>query len=199
MRPILPCRLPRQTPSLDAGGNWYAPYQYPVEHNFGNGTVGLYFHASAFDPYVPFDFSVIMNQAAPFTLSSTPTALTIASLGGGANATITVAPAAGFSGTVSLSCTVAYNGPGSANDPPTCSLTPAQVSITSPNSGNTTLSIASTAPQMGMAPAEAGQQGMGAVRRQRRFHRRCGFCEASFRGRGHRGKLCCEELGWVRF
>jgi hypothetical protein len=43
-------------PTLDSGGNWYAPYQYPVEHRFSNGTVGLYFHASAFDPYLPFDF-----------------------------------------------------------------------------------------------------------------------------------------------
>ena len=144
---------------LDSNGNWYAPYQYPVEHNFGNGTVGLYFHASGFDPYAPFDFSVIMNQAAPFNLSSNPTALTIASPGSGANATITVAPAAGFSGTVNLSCTVAYNGTGSPNEPPTCSLTPPQVSITSPNSANTTLSIASTAAQMGMLRPNPGSRG----------------------------------------
>ncbi len=146
-------------PTIDDGGDWYAPYQYPVEHDFGNGTVGLYFHASAFNPYVPFDFSVAMTMAPLFSLSSNPTTLTIASPGSGANATITVAPAAGFSGTVSLSCTVAYSGPGSANDPPTCSLTPAQLSITSPNSGDTTLSIASTAPQMGMLRPRPGSKG----------------------------------------
>jgi len=145
-------------PTIDDGGNWYAPYQYPVEHDFGNGTVGLYFHASAFNPYVPFDFSVAMAVAAPFSLSSDPTALTVTSPGGSANATITITPVAGFSGTVSLSCTVAYNGQGSPNEPPTCSANPAQVSVTSPNSGNTTLSIASTAPQMAMDRPKPGSK-----------------------------------------
>ena len=144
--------------NLDSNGNWYAPYQYPVEHDFGNGTVGLYFHTSGFDPYVPFDFSVIMSQEAPFTLSSNPTALTIASPGGGANATITITPEAGFSGAVNLSCTVAYNGTGTANDPPTCSLIPGEVSITSPNSANTNLSIVSTPSQMSMAWPRPGNQ-----------------------------------------
>ena len=108
---------------------------------------------------MPFDFSVIMNQAAPFSLSSNPTALTIASPGGGANATITITPAAGFSGTVNVSCTVAYNGTGTPNEPPTCSLTPAQVSITSPNSANTNLSIASTPSQMSMVRPKSGSKG----------------------------------------
>ncbi len=149
-------------PAIDTGGNFYAPYQYPVEHDFGNGTVGLYFHAAAGNPYVPFDFSVIMNQAAAFTLSSNPTALTIASPGGGANATVTISPGEGFSGTVNVSCTVAYNGTGTPNEPPTCSLTPAQVSITSPNSANTTLSIASTASQMALVRPKPGSNGWAA-------------------------------------
>jgi hypothetical protein len=146
-------------PTIDDGGNWYAPYQYPVEHNFNNGMVGLYFHASAFNPYVPFDFSVMMNQSPPFGLSSSPPSLTIASAGGNANATATVTATAGFTGTVNLSCSVAYNGQGTPNDPPTCSVNPAQVSITSPNSGNTTLSIGSTAPTMAMARPRHGSKG----------------------------------------
>ena len=135
-------------PQLDSGGDWYAPYQYPVEHNFGNGTVGLYFHASAFNPYAPFDFSVMMIQSAPFELSSSPSSLTISSPGGNATATLTVTAAAGFNGTVNLSCSVAYNGQGVAIDPPTCSLNPAQLSLSSQNNGNTTVSVGSTAPGM---------------------------------------------------
>jgi hypothetical protein len=146
-------------PTHDDGGNWYAPCQYPVEHNFNNGMVGLYFHASAFNPYVPFDFSVMMNQSAPFGLSSSPPSLTIASAGGNANATATVTATAGFTGTVSLSCSVAYNGQGIPNDPPACSVNPAQLSITSPNSGNTTVSITSTAPTMAMARPRHGSKG----------------------------------------
>jgi hypothetical protein len=145
-------------PQLDAGGDWYAPYQYPVEHNFSNGMVGLYFHASAFNPYAPFDFSVVMNQAAPFGLSSSPSSLTISSAGGNATATLTVTAAAGFNGTVNLSCSVTYNGQGTANDPPTCSVNPAQLSVSSPNSGNTTVSIGSTGPGMARSRPRHGNR-----------------------------------------
>src|SRR5262249_4086171 len=79
--------------------------------------------------------------------------------GGGANATITITPAAGFSGTVNVSCTVSYNGTGTPNAPPICSLNPAQVSVTSPNSGNTALSIASTPAQMALARPKPGNKG----------------------------------------
>ena len=146
-------------PPIDDGGAWYAPYQYPVEHDFGNGTVGLYFHASAFNPYVPFDFSVPMAAAAQFNVSSSPTALTVSAPGGSASATITIVPAAGFSAVVAVSCTVAFNGQGSANDPPTCSVNPTQVNVASPNSGTTTLSISTTAPQVGMVRPQPGGKG----------------------------------------
>jgi hypothetical protein len=145
-------------PTIDDGGSWYAPYQYPVEHDFGNGTVGLYFHSSAFNPYTAFDFSVAMAANTQFSLSSSPAALTVASAGGGAMATITVAPAAGVSEVVSLSCSVAFNGQGSATDPPTCSVNPTQVSIASPNSGTSTLSIATTASQVGMLRPQPGSK-----------------------------------------
>ena len=145
-------------PQLDSGGDWYAPYQYPVEHNFNNGMVGLYFHASAFNPYVPFDFSVIMIQSAPFEMSSSPSALTISNPGGNATATLTVTAAAGFNGIVNISCSVAYNGQGIANNPPTCSVNPAQLSLGSPNNRNTTVSIGSTAPGMARSRRRHGNR-----------------------------------------
>jgi len=91
----------------------------------------------------PLSFSVV----APFSLSPNPTSLTIASPGGSQNATITLPPATGFSGMVSVSCTVAFKGQGTATAPPTCTLNPLQVSVTSPNNGSTALTVATTAPQ----------------------------------------------------
>ena len=88
-------------PQLGGGGNWYAPYQYPVEHNFGNGTVGLYFHASAWDPYVPFDFSVIMGTP-NFTISASPASLSIP-LANQGTSTITTAVSGGFNSAIALS------------------------------------------------------------------------------------------------
>jgi uncharacterized membrane protein len=88
-------------PMLDSGGNWYAPYQYPVEHNFGDGTVGLYFHASAFDPYTPFDFSVIMG-APNFTISASPSSLSIQQ-GNQGTSRITTAISGGFNSAITLS------------------------------------------------------------------------------------------------
>ena len=179
--------------NLDSNGNWYAPYQYPVEHDFGNGTVGLYFHASGFDPYVPFDFSVVMASAAQFNMSASPTSLMIASAGTGASATITIAPAAGVSEVVDVSCTVAYNGPGSANDPPTCSVNPTQVSIAAPNSSTTTLSIATTAPQIGMARPNPGSKGWAPFSGSGGFLATLVFA-GFFPRQLRRAGLCCEEL-----
>src|SRR5271157_1343513 len=103
--------------------------------------------------------AVTFSVVAPFSVSSNPAALTVAAPGGGASATITVTPATGFSGPVGLSCTVAYNGQGNPHEPPTCSVSPAQVSVTSPNTGTTTLSIASTAPHVAMAWPKPGSKG----------------------------------------
>ena len=88
-------------PQLGTGGNWYAPYQYPVEHRFSNGTVGLYFHASAWNPYVPFDFSVIMGTP-NFTISASPSSLSIPQ-GGQGTSTITTAVSGGFNSPITLS------------------------------------------------------------------------------------------------
>jgi sugar lactone lactonase YvrE len=99
-------------------------------------------------------FSIV----APFSLSANPTLLTI-SRGGNQTSTINIPPASGFSGTVTVSCSVAYNGQGTATAPPSCSLNAAQVSVTSPNTGNTTLNVATTAAQQ--ATARTNQKGLG--------------------------------------
>jgi hypothetical protein len=91
------------------------------------------------------------TQVAPFSLSAAPTTLIVAAPGGSSNATVTIPPAPGFSGTVDLSCSVSYNGQGTANDPPTCKLGATQLNITAPDSGSTTLTVSTTAPQQATA------------------------------------------------
>jgi trimeric autotransporter adhesin len=99
----------------------------------------------------------VFSIVAPFSLSANPTSLTVSAPGGSQNATITLPPASGFSGSVTLACSVAYNGQGTATSPPTCSLSPNPVSVTSPNSGSTTLAVMTTAPQQAKADAPTGR------------------------------------------
>jgi FG-GAP-like repeat/Abnormal spindle-like microcephaly-assoc'd, ASPM-SPD-2-Hydin len=79
-------------------------------------------------------------------VSGPSSGMTISSAGGSATATIQLSSAGGFSGTVSLACTVTYQGTGTPSDAPTCSLNPAQVQV-SPTSGlnNSTLTVSTTA------------------------------------------------------
>lgn len=60
----------------------------------------------------------------------TPT-LTLASVGGSATSVIQVSGQNGFSGAAALSCNVKFQGSGTVSAPPTCSLSPAQVQVTS--------------------------------------------------------------------
>jgi uncharacterized membrane protein len=125
-------------PQLDSGGNWYAPYQYPVEHDFANGTVGLYFHASAWDPYVPFDFSVIMGTP-NFTISASPSSLSIP-LGNQGTSTITTAVSGGFNSAITLSASGVPSGTYIDFSPNP---------ISAPGNGSSTMTVAvhpSTAP-----------------------------------------------------
>jgi hypothetical protein len=64
-------------------------------------------------------------------LAVTPAAasLTISSPGGTATDTLQISGVNGFSGTVGLTCAVTYQGTGTANDPPTCSISPAQAQL----------------------------------------------------------------------
>lgn len=87
------------------------------------------------------------TKIAPFSVAAVPITLTIAAPGGTANAIVTIPPNPGFSGTVDLTCSVSYNGQGTANDPPTCQLGSSQLSITAPASGGTKLTVSTTAAQ----------------------------------------------------
>jgi len=74
----------------------------------------------------------------------TKTGLT-ASVGGSASADIQISSSSGFTGTVNMSCAVSYLGTGTANHPPTCSLSLSQVTVTDASSTTVTLKIATTA------------------------------------------------------
>jgi hypothetical protein len=71
--------------------------------------------------------------------------LTIASAGGTATTAIQLSSLDGFSGTVNLTCAVNYQGQGTPNDPPTCSLSPAQVQVTGRSPISSTLTVSTTA------------------------------------------------------
>jgi hypothetical protein len=65
--------------------------------------------------------------------------------GGTSTATIQLTPAGGFTGTVNLTCSVLYQGQGSATDAPTCSFNPAQASITGSTAVSSALTVSTTA------------------------------------------------------
>jgi hypothetical protein len=71
--------------------------------------------------------------------------LTIASAGGTATTAIQLSSLDGFSGTVNLTCAVNYQGQGTPNDLPTCSLSPAQVQVTGSSPISSTLTVSTTA------------------------------------------------------
>jgi hypothetical protein len=87
----------------------------------------------------------LSGTAAAVSLASSSSALTIASAGGTATTAIQLSSLDGFSGTVNLTCAVNYQGQGTPNDPPTCSLNPAQVQITSSSPISSTLTVSTTA------------------------------------------------------
>ena len=86
----------------------------------------------------------VREVAAAFTLSLNPTAITIASPGEPGTTSIAVTPAARFTGNVSLMCTVAFVGTGSATKPPTCSLSSTMLSISGPGNVVSTLTVNTT-------------------------------------------------------
>lgn len=77
--------------------------------------------------------------------SVNPTSLTIASAGGSATAQFQVSSVGGFSGAVNLTCSVAYQGTGTPQDAPTCSLNPTQAQVSSSAPATATLTVNSTA------------------------------------------------------
>jgi pimeloyl-ACP methyl ester carboxylesterase len=92
--------------------------------------------------------SVIQAAAAAapaIQLSAASNSLTISAPGGSTTAAIQVAGVQGFSGSVSLACTVTFQGTGTATGLPTCSLSPAQGNVTSSSSLASMLSVSTTA------------------------------------------------------
>jgi sugar lactone lactonase YvrE len=87
----------------------------------------------------------VREIAAAFTVSSASPSITIPTPGGQSTLALNVVPAARFTGSVNLTCAVAFSGTGTASYPPTCSLGPAMISITGPGTSASTLSIATTA------------------------------------------------------
>jgi hypothetical protein len=87
----------------------------------------------------------LSGTAAAVSLASSSSALTISSAGGTATTAIQLSSLDGFSGTVNLTCAVNYQGQGTPNDLPTCSLSPAQVEVTGSSPISTTLTVSTTA------------------------------------------------------
>jgi FG-GAP-like repeat/Abnormal spindle-like microcephaly-assoc'd, ASPM-SPD-2-Hydin len=82
-----------------------------------------------------------------FTVSSQSSKLTIGSAGGSTSDVIQVTPLSGFTGTLNLTCSVTYAGPGAAVNQPGCSVSPASGQIAAGGSAfSTTLSVTTTAP-----------------------------------------------------
>jgi pseudomonalisin len=96
----------------------------------------------------------VLSTPASYQTSSTPAALTVTAGGtGGSTAQVTVLGALGFAGTVSLSCSVAYNGSGAATSVPTCGLSNSAVTVIVDSLGTTsTLSVSTTAAQSSSRP-----------------------------------------------
>jgi pseudomonalisin len=94
----------------------------------------------------PFN-QTVLSQPPTLSMQSTTTTLSFAAGATTANSDmITVISGLGFSGTVNLSCTVAYNGTGSAGSSPTCSLSkPSATVLPSQLSFQSVVTISSTA------------------------------------------------------
>jgi trimeric autotransporter adhesin len=90
--------------------------------------------------------TVAVNSVAGLAIAGSSIATITA--GGSGTSTITVTPSAGFTGAVSLSCSVG-GGPMGAVSVPTCSLNPTSVTIAGTTAATSTLTIATTAATTG--------------------------------------------------
>jgi hypothetical protein len=125
--------------------------------NLGSGShslVASYTGNSQFAPSSsPGTTEVIGTNGGPtVSISSSSTQLTIASVGGSATATIQLSPQGGFSGAVNLTCAVTYQGQGTPNSQPTCSLSPSQAQVTGNSPVSSTLTVSTTAASAAVTP-----------------------------------------------
>ncbi len=109
-----------------------------------NNTALVFKVADSSSPPQTANASLTLTTVFPFTVTFGASALSISSSGGSSNALVTIAPVGGFTGTVNLTCSVTYTGQGVANDPPTCSLSAAQINL--PSSTNTSTITVNTTP-----------------------------------------------------
>jgi len=83
----------------------------------------------------------LTGEGESVSLSGPSGNLSLTGSGSSTTATITLTPQSGFTGTVNLTCTVSFLGQGTASNPPTCSLNPAQAQVASGSSVTSTLTV----------------------------------------------------------
>ncbi len=98
----------------------------------------------------------LSGTGASLSLTPSATSLTISAPGGSATSTIQLVGTNGFSGTVNLTCAVTFQGQGTASDPPTCLLNPAQAQVGS-TAVSSTLTVSTTAASASAVPHFAWQ------------------------------------------
>jgi centrosomal CEP192-like protein len=81
------------------------------------------------------------SASATIALSSSATSLKVSAIGESTQAILAIAPQNGFAGTVNLKCTITSDTQSGSIMSPTCSLSPAQVTITKNTAGESTLVI----------------------------------------------------------
>jgi hypothetical protein len=111
---------------------------------FPAGNVSVQASYSGDSVYAPASATVSVSVTFPFTVRGTPVIIATPGATTGNTSTITVTPAGGFTGAVSLSCALSVSPPG-AQDVPGCSI-PNLVNITGTSAASVTLTISSTAP-----------------------------------------------------
>lgn len=94
----------------------------------------------------------LTGTGAPISLNAAPNSLTISAPGGVATTSLQIAGASGFSGTVALSCTVTYQGPGTSILLPACALNPTQGTVAPGSPLSSTLTVTTTASTARLAP-----------------------------------------------
>jgi Bacterial Ig-like domain (group 3)/FG-GAP-like repeat/Abnormal spindle-like microcephaly-assoc'd, ASPM-SPD-2-Hydin/FG-GAP repeat len=87
----------------------------------------------------------LTGTGATVGVSSGSPPLAVTAPGGSATAAIQLSSVSGFSGSVNLTCTVAFQGSGTAANPPACSLNPTQVQVSGTSNATSTLTVTTTA------------------------------------------------------
>ena len=90
---------------------------------------------------------------AAFTVVPSSSTLTVSTVGLSTGTPIQLSSQTGFTGMVSLTCSVQFAGQGNATDPPTCSLSPAQVQVSGTGPVNSTLTVVTSASSSAAARA----------------------------------------------